>query len=343
MLKLKKQFDEFHDSIRISDEAQDLKEKREILQNDIEKNFPVELEKEDIDVSKTQIEIFDQGSYHYHTTINTEPYDRDVAIAIPLDIDANDDPRKLKQILRDSLNKVSSRTVVIKEPCVTVSYCESGEEWMHIDLPLYAKVNKQYYLARGKEFADNYSWEEADPHGLNEKIDDSLKNNESLRRMVRFLKKWRDVQYANSTRDHEVPPSVGLTLLACELFTEVKDEGQHDDLAELMQIVQGIKNKFELMYDADGNITSAKIHKLLPVKPYTDVFQKMLDSSDDYGVKFYRRICTALENIKNAINADDDHQSSIYVRRVLGEEFELVDKDVKGNMDYSSRREHSFG
>ncbi len=48
------------------------------------------------------------------------------------------------------MNHVAARTVKIKEPCVNVSYYENGVEWMHIDLPLYAKSDDKVYLARGK-------------------------------------------------------------------------------------------------------------------------------------------------------------------------------------------------
>ena len=162
-MKLKTQFNKFYDKIRIKNETEDLKEKRETLEEDIKSYFPTELEKQDIQVNKSDIKIFDQGSYTYHTTINTKPYDRDVAVAIPLDIVKYDDPRKIKKMLLDSLCKVATRTVSIKEPCVNVSYARDGKEWMHIDLPLYALVDGTYYLARGKEFSDVYSWEEADP------------------------------------------------------------------------------------------------------------------------------------------------------------------------------------
>ena len=212
-MKLKKQFDDFYNKIRIRDESKDLKEKREILTNDLNEYFPTEIESLGIKINKSDIELFDQGSYHYHTTINTEPYDRDVAVSIPLDKDEYNDPREIKKTLRDALNKVSARTVKIKEPCVNVTYYEKGVEWMHIDLPIYARMNEDYYLARGKENSDQYSWEIADPHGLNEDLDGKLKNNSQLRRMIRLVKKWRDVQYMNSQRDHEIPPSVGLTYL----------------------------------------------------------------------------------------------------------------------------------
>lgn len=45
-MKLKKQFRDFYDEICIHGESEDLKEKRAILQSDIEDYFPSEMEKQ---------------------------------------------------------------------------------------------------------------------------------------------------------------------------------------------------------------------------------------------------------------------------------------------------------
>lgn len=77
--------------------------------------------------------MFIQGSYKYNTTIVSDVVDMDVAVMIPLNIDENPDPRKIKRYLKESID-IAQRSVTIKEPCVRASYYEDGEEWMHIDL-----------------------------------------------------------------------------------------------------------------------------------------------------------------------------------------------------------------
>lgn len=111
--------------------------------------------------------MIDQGSYKYNTTIKSDVVDRDVAVMIPLDTEDNNDPRKIKQYLKEAID-IPARTVEIKEPCIRAAYFEDGEEWLHIDLPLYAKNNDQVFLARGKSSSDNYAWEDADPEGFND-------------------------------------------------------------------------------------------------------------------------------------------------------------------------------
>ena len=66
-MKLKKQFKDFYDEICIHEESEDLKEKRDTLQKDIEDKFPGEMKDHGIELKKSDIEIFDQGSYKYTT------------------------------------------------------------------------------------------------------------------------------------------------------------------------------------------------------------------------------------------------------------------------------------
>ena len=340
-MKLKKQFQNFYDEICIHEESEDLKEKRDILQKDIEDKFPSEMKKHDIELKKSDIEMFDQGSYKYSTTIRSLVIDRDVAVMIPLDIEKYPDPRKIKGYLRDAVNYVAARTVKIKEPCVNVSYYESGEEWMHIDLPLYAKHNGKVYLARGREFATQYSWELADPKGLNDDLCSRINKKEQLRRVIRYIKKWRNEKYENSTLDHEVPPSIGLTFLACDCFVSVSTSEGDDDLTALQQTMLGIKNKFSLTYEG-GEIVKADISRYLPVAPYTDVFKKMKDASDNYGVTFYKRLSAAVQNLTDALNVESEHDAGKCVQKVFGSEFKVPPKQTSSS-SATSKKEHSFG
>ena len=340
-MKLKKQFKDFYDEICIHEESEDLKEKRDILQKDIKDKFPDEMKKHDIELKKSEIEMFDQGSYKYSTTIRSSVIDRDVAVMIPLDIKKYPDPRKIKGYLRDAIGHVAARTVKIKEPCVNVSYYENGVEWMHIDLPLYAKHNGKVYLARGKELGTQYSWELADPKGLNDDLCSRINKNEQLRRVIRYIKKWRNDKYENSILDHEVPPSIGLTYLACDCFVSSTTPEGDDDLVALQQTMSNIKNEFLLTYE-DGELVKADISRCLPVEPYTDVFQKMKDASDSYGVTFYKRLSTAVQNLTNAVNVESEHDAGNYVKKVLGEEFKVPPKQTSSTST-NSKKEHNFG
>lgn len=342
---LQKQFENFFNEIRIDTETAALIEKREILQKDIEDKLPGILEDHNIELNKSDIRMIDQGSYKYNTTIKSDVVDRDVAVMIPLDTAKNSDPRKIKGYLKDAIT-IPQRTVEIKEPCVRASYHRNNVEYLHIDLPLYAKNDGMVYLARGKATSSNYSWENADPDGLNEYLCNHINGHDQLRRIICYIKKWKNEKYANASSDHQVPPSIGLTLLACEYFSNQVDiQGKDDDLKALKLTMEIIKDKFSCSYDADGNIISADIRCSLPVIPYSDVFQKMRDSSSEYLLTFYRRLSTAVDKLTNALNCSDEHDAAVYVQAVLGDDFEVPDKVNKASaaVGLFSKKEHSFG
>lgn len=340
-MKLQNEFTDFYKTIRIDSETDALKEKREVLENDIKAKFPGILDKHGISINANDIRMIDQGSYKYNTTIKSDVVDRDVAVMIPLDIFWNNDPRKLKMYLKNTIT-IYNRTVEIKEPCTTASYYEDGKEWLHIDLPLYAEYGSNVYLARGKENSNNYSWEHADPDGLNDYLCDKLKDNGQLRRMICYIKKWRNEKYSSSTKDHEVPPSIGLTLLACDHFYSQSDNESENDLLALQKTMKSILDAFTITKDGTGQIASASISRDLPVKPYSDVFKKMKDSSSSYMITFYNRLSVAVDNLTNAVNVESEHDAGEYVQKVLGEEFLVPQKETVATAT-QNRREHSFG
>ena len=340
-MKLKKEFSDFYSSIRIDAESNVLKEKREVLSGDIKDNLPSILSDHDISLNKSDIRMIDQGSYKYSTTIKADVVDRDVAVMIPLDISECDDPRKIKGYLRDSI-KIPSRTVSIKEPCIRASYLDKGEEWLHIDLPLYAKHNDMVYLARGKEFSNTYLWEQADPEGLNDYLCGEINGNDQLRRVICFIKKWKNESYKSADSDHMIPPSIGLTLMACDCFVAQTEDDEEYDLLALQKTMKKILDRFSVTKDADGKIISADIACILPVTPWTDVFQKMRDSSDTYIPAFYTKLSKAVDNLTNAVNVQSDHDAAEYVQKVLGDDFDVPPKAVAAYVT-QNKREHSFG
>lgn len=294
-----------------------------------------------ITVSKSDIRMFDQGSYKYHTTIVSDVIDRDVAVMILLDTYTNSDPRKIKRYLKEAID-IASRTVDIKEPCVRASYFENKEEWMHIDIPLYANNNGNIYLARGKENSDVYSWEDADPDGLNKDLCEKINGHEQLRRIICNIKKWRNEKYSGSTRDHEVSPSIGLTYLACDCFLEQTSNEGDDDLVALQKTMEEMLNCFTYSQNEDGEITSANVQRYLTVKPYSDVFEKMRNSSSSYMVTFYKRLKKAVGYLIDAVNVESEHNAGEYVQKVLGLEF-VVPEKLATESNTQSKREHSFG
>lgn len=273
--RLYKEFQDFHDDIKLDKESSLLKDKREVLQEDFENKFPKILANHGITVNKSDLRFFDQGSYRQgvSTTIEDTIVDRDVAVMFPLDIEENSDPRKIKGYARDALEINNIRKPKIKEPCVTVQYIKQGEEHMHIDFPLYVRSNDKVYLARGKETSLTFEWEPSDPDGLNKYLESYFTDDKGnqLRRIIRYIKKWKQENYGVSYSKDEKPPSIGLTLLACEYFSYTTADDYDDDLIALYEVVNGIISCF-----VENPQGSHIITKLLPVIPETDVLYLIL-------------------------------------------------------------------
>ena len=66
--KLYKQFQDFHNTIKLDKETSQLKEKRETLQTDIENKLPQKLEGIGIEITKSDLHFFDQGSYRQNVS-----------------------------------------------------------------------------------------------------------------------------------------------------------------------------------------------------------------------------------------------------------------------------------
>lgn len=340
MKKLQKQFIDFNERIKIDKETSVLRDKRDMLKEDIENSFPDKCSEYGISINKSDLRFIHQGSYKIGTTINNKNVDLDYAVIIPLNIYEHPDPRDVKKAARDSLLIKNIRIPNIKEPCVTVAYHENGQEYMHIDFPIYAKHNGTLYLARGKENAKTYEWEPADPEGLNDYFLNNFSGNDQLRRIVRFIKKWKCEKYESTTNSHAIPPSVGLTILACENYVECTYP-EEDDLSSLYYTLKAIKNKFTVNQNSDGEVVSASIACNLPVMPWTDVFYKMRDASN-HMVTFYKRVCSAVDNLQEAINLNEEHEAAKYVQKVLGTEFEVPKKETTKASTYS-KKEYGFG
>lgn len=322
--RLHEQFMKFHNTIKLDKEVIQLQEKRQSLQKDIEDKLPAKLKGIGIDITKSDLHFFDQGSYRQNvsTGIITDAPDRDVAVEFELDIDTHDDPRKIKKCVRDALKIENIRKPEIKEPCVTVKYMRAGEERIHIDFPIYAINNETRYLARGKEFALDPQWEKCDPHGLNDYMDTLFAGKEGtqLRRIVRYLKKWKIKDYGASYSKDALPPSIALTLMAGAHFVyTTASDGQEDDLNALKTVVDGIKDEFSYDWLNEKYMISYN----LPVEPRSNVFFKMTENYQDIFHQKWVKLCN---EVQNAVDASEDYEAANFLQKVFGGDFPLPEK-----------------
>ena len=234
-------FEVFHAKIKLDehDERRNLRVKRETLLNVLRgKLSHVDL----------PFEWFHQGSYAMRTGVVPKDgnYDIDVGLIFECGVERFPDPVALKCIVRDALNGYN-RTVVIRRPCVTVTYQRNGLPEFHVDLAVYMRQpNGSLVIAMGREFSkpEQREWVPAAPGELTQFVISSFSGGEQaqLRRCIRYLKRWRDENFIDGA-----PLSIALTLAAARWFEpKMLEDGTFVDLEALHCLVKTMQGKFEL-------------------------------------------------------------------------------------------------
>ena len=227
-------FDKFHNKIKLGREDEAYKKARE-RDDSIKKGVTSAFAEAGYPVVKD----FIQGSLRTHTgivPISGDDYDIDRALVINDEM-APENPVTPKKKALDVLEDRGFKNAKIKKPCVTADYASDN---VHIDFIIYKRSGNQHYLAVGKENSDenNREWSAADPHGLTDWInDDSCYGGDDaevilaqFRRLVRYLKRWRDAQFSETLAEKVF--SIGLTVMVKErLLWSLQHRGRPTGLA----------------------------------------------------------------------------------------------------------------
>lgn len=317
-------FDKFHDKIKLGrqDEAyKTARERDDSITDEVKNAFK--------DAGYRVIAHFIQGSLATSTAvvpINGD-YDIDRALVIDAD-DAPDNPVEPKKTALDVLESRGFKNAKIKKPCVTADYASAN---VHIDFPIYKRSSQQDYLAVGKENSDenNREWSGADPQGLIEWINDSSSYGDSdkikleqFRRLVRYLKRWRDCQFSESVARKVY--SIGLTVMGKQNFQPVfDDEGFRHDLVALRKTVSCILDGG--YFSAAGN-GQYRVSVNLPKQPWRDVFY---GSSIDTGTQFRNKLQYLKDKLAEAEGLEDEREQCKVLNALFGDDF-VVPEPPKG-------------
>ncbi len=333
-MNLQKEFNEFHVNIKLDDENDILRKKRDILLNKLKKNISNEA------ASYTH---FNQGSYAMGTGVKPEDGDYDIDVGLKFDIDKKDypDPVKVKKWICDALEG-HTKSVKIRRSCVTVTYQEDGEDAYHVDFAVYASNNPdgKMYLAKGKENSnsDKRIWEVSCPQELISKIKNKSsddKDASQFRRCIRYMKKWKNHNF--SSDGNEAPTGIALTILAYNYFVAYKtvdyltNVSEYNDFFALKSMVENIKNAFTLKYDAESGKFLHVIKLSLIVEPWNDLFEKMTAKQMD---DFYKKI----ENMSNTLEEVDKEEkrnkACEKLQSIFGDEFPIkYDRSLVGTSE----------
>lgn len=308
------QFEKFHKAIRLNvEEKAELISKRDTLLIELKKNISND--------APPYEEPFLQGSYALHTGVNPINDDPDMDIGIAFRCSIHDekyiDPLALKKIVFDALER-HNREIRIRKPCVTVQYREKEITMLHVDLAIYAvEEDGNYNLARGRKSDSlgdqNRFWEEADPKGLTDTVLNKFggEDRAQWRRVVRYLKRWRDVKIG-----HKNLPSIALTIAALNNFKPDFDpvDGKPRDIVAIRHMLDQI-----LLGWTSGN----RLIILLPVKPYSDLMSRLTDPQMDAARS---RLIMLRDILKQAEAESDTHEACKLLRGQFGDDFPVPEK-----------------
>lgn len=303
-------FNSFHTTILLDTESNDLlREKRDTLLKNL---------KEKIDPKAPSYSEFHQGSYELSTGINPLSGDPDMDIGIIFDCQPDDyqDPVVLKRYIKNAL-EYNNRAVRIRKPCVTVEYMKNETRELHIDMAIYCTNSAGVtQLARGRDTdpADiNYRyWEPSEAKKLNETIINAFSgtDREQWRRVVRYLKRWRDLKIG-----HKNIPSIALTVEAMDQFQAVYNEvdGKPRDLIAVRDLINRILNRW----------VSKRLEVWLPVQTRCDLLQDVTDvQMEDFKSKL-----TKLRDVLNDADSEaDTHEACKLLQDQFGEDFPVPPK-----------------
>lgn len=224
--------------------------------------------------------------------------DYDIDVGVVFQIGSREQPRAVKRWVYDAV-KNHTNSVSWKEPCITVQYQAAREPVYHVDLAVYGRDDLgRLYLSRGKEHASNSRWERCDPMALTKAINDRFSGDEAaqFRRVVQYLKRWKDVRFP--AEGNAAPVGIGLTLLAYERFKPVLRSyysSVDDDLGALSQLVGDIRASFVRQWKF--GVETYRIAAKVPVEPYDDVFDRL---TDQQSLEFKGRVDALMAHLREA-------------------------------------------
>ena len=332
-MSLQKYFKAFNNKIKMDyDVKSELANKRDILLNKLRKSGEL-----------PSFSELNQGSYSMYTGV--EPIDKeyDIDVGLRFNVNKNDyeNPTELKNKICDILKKHTEYGAKVKKPCVTVTYKKDGEIAYHVDLVVYTYEDKndsesQLYLARGKDSKpEDICWEKSDPKGLidliNSKYNDEKEDKEQYRRVIRYIKRWKNLKFSNS--GNAEPPSIGMTLIAAEKFEVAKkynyleEKYYYDDLNALYKFVKVLQSMFTYVGISENGRALYRIYYNLPsslnFEPNTDIFKKM---SDIHMTDFKDEIDKFMKDLEEVIEEPDEVEQCRLLNKILGDDFEVPEK-----------------
>ncbi len=328
MMSIQSNFIKFYNNIRLTrsdDTYKDAREKDDSIVTDMKEAFK--------QAGYPIIETLIVGSMSTNTAIKHlhGDYDLDRGIVISSK-DAPKDPVAAKETLESVLLGRGFQDVKIKKPCVTANYKSIA---LHLDYPIfkYDESSKKYFLAVGKKNSsdENKKWEESDPVGLRNWINceytfDAFTEDEKnqYKRLVAYMKRWRDFQYDTDSDRRKHIYSIGLAVMTKNnLSKQIDSQGKANDLLALHNTIDNIINDRSI-FTWDNNIICN-----LPTKPNSDIFNK---HGKGLHAELKNKFTTLKDKLKTAIDEPDESKICEILRGCFGNDFPECEETTKKNI-----------
>ncbi len=344
MANVQTQFDKFHSDKKIGirlgrfKKEKQLRDKRNVIRRRLKANLPGVFKKYG---ELNLIPTFKyQGSYKMNTGVKPlaggSGYDIDQGVYFdtPKDGEGAYSPLTLKKRVEEALNGLTD-DIRIRRPCVTVFYKENGvEAAYHVDLAIYSarssNADGKDYLAVGRtgDAASAQEWKVSDPSGLQHELflrfQDDTHGRQQFRRVMRFMKRWKDVNFSSS--GNGAPRGIGLTLNAHYDFKATYFDllsRTRDDLGALRTLVDDMLGRFSNQWRERKQEWGHCLIAKLPVEPWSDVYENMtLVQMSTFETKL-KDLRTALDAAHKEI---DPHEACKHLAKVFGSDFPIPPK-----------------
>lgn len=294
MPNLNNLFIKHNENITLSDsKKQNLTIGRDAIRSKLRSNFK--------DNDRIAPKFHMQGSFAMKTAINPLPdmeYDVDDGVYLPQfrDTDQSSWPttKSVHNWIYDALEDHTKNDLVDKSTCVRVVYAKN----YHIDLPIYIIKDDLPFLAHKTK-----GWIESDPKAFTEWFKEKVKgNDEQMRRLIKYLKGWRDSKCINIK-------SIALVILVADNYYKSVDRDDKSLLGTLTLIISSLKGEFSC---------------LKPVVPNEDLFE-------NYTYTQHKMLIEAFEDLGNSIDeainiSEDEYTASILLIDSFDERFPKGEK-----------------
>lgn len=297
------QFTAFNNAITLnSSRKETLKGNRKAIRDRITKYF------KDNHSDDIQPKYHNQGSFAMNTILNpiNDSENTDSLVAFDLDdgvyfmTDENSHDNRLSVTTYHNrvYNAVKNHTslgATDKTTCVRIEYAAGH----HIDLPIYFK-RKYFKPTLAHKSKD---WIDSDPKEFYEWFNTKTKQNQQLRRIVRYLKAWCDYCYSQN-QSIKMPSGFILTILAVNNFVA----NDRDDVA---------------MKDVLAKMNSSLKASFSCTRPTTPIGEELLGDkfSDTRKNNFMSKLDSFATSAEQAVNETNAKKACLKWQKHFGDRF----------------------